>query len=95
MTGILQIILIGIIVTTIYLDVNRIQTNREVKESNEKLYEIIKERNKQVNCQNELIDKIKKNLGELNQSLSIDYDKLTEEVIKRINRENREENNNG
>lgn len=95
MTGILQIILIGIIVTSIYLDVNRIQTNREVKESNEKLYEIIKARNKQVNCQNELIDKIKKNLGELNQSLSIDYDKLTEEVIKRINRENREENNNG
>ena len=95
MTGILQIILIGIIVTTIYLDVNRIQTNREVKESNEKLYEIIKERNKQVNYQSELIDKIKKNLGELNQSLSIDYDKLTEEVIKRINRENREENNNG
>lgn len=92
MTGILQIILIGIIVTSIYLDVNRIQTNREVKESNEKLYEIIKERNKQVNCQNELIDKIKKNLGELNQSLSIDYDKLTEEVIKRINRE---ENING
>lgn len=95
MTGILQIILIGIIVTSIYLDINRIQTNREVKESNEKLYEIIKERNKQVNYQSELIDKIKKNLGELNQSLSIDYDKLTEEVIKRINRENREENING
>ena len=103
MSLILQISTVVLLCIYISIEVERIKTNKKLIDSNKKVieadkklregYEAVKykleERNKILKGQNEEIDKIKRHFEKLNQNLSIDYDKLTEEVIKRIDRENK------
>lgn len=101
MSLILQIITVVLLGIYISVEVERIKTNKEliainkkVIEGDKKVCEVyeetkckLEEKNKILKKQNEEIDKIKKYFEDINQNLSIDYNKLTEEVIKRINKE--------
>lgn len=83
------IVLLGFYIS---IEVERIKTNKEVIESNKKVYEsfeaikcTVEERNKILKTQNEEIIKIKDHFEEIKCNISIDHNKLIEEVIKRIN----------
>lgn len=88
----LQGVTIALLGIYISIEVERIKTNKEVIESNKKVHESfeatkckIEERNNILKIQNEEIIKIKEHFEEIKCNISIDHNKLTEEVIKRIN----------
>ena len=93
----ISLILIGLIVVSIVIDIIRIRSNKRVIEGNDKIIEAQQELKAKINDRNEILKKtreevikMKKHHKELKDNLSIDYDHLAEEVVKRINENNKD-----
>ena len=89
------LLIILLIVHTI-ADYNKIRSNKKVIKADNKVYEAQQELKSQLNEKNKIlreskeeIIKMKENHKELKDTLSINYDHLAEEVIKRINENNK------
>jgi len=80
-------------------DCKKIKSNREVMKldnqiikGNEELRNKLDERNKLLKESQNLQEKTVKNLEELKVKISLDYDKLPKEAVKRINEQNNSSN---
>jgi uncharacterized protein YfcZ (UPF0381/DUF406 family) len=80
------------------IDIKKIKSNKEVIKEDNKVYMAqqelkskLEERNKTLKESQEEIIKVKEHFKELKENLSINYDHLTEEVIKRINENSNKE----
>ena len=94
MSLIINSILTIILIINIITDIKKIKSNKDVLKADNKIYEAyqelknkFEERNKTLKESQEEIIKIKGYYEEIKDNLSIDYEYLTEEVIKRINAE--------
>lgn len=92
MSPIISLIAITLIVSSMVIDVKRIKSNKEVVKADNKVYMAqqelkiqLDEKNKILKESKEEIIKMKEYYRELKGNLSINYDHLAEEVIKRIN----------
>lgn len=88
----LYTLLIILLTVNTIADYKRIKSNKKVIEADNKVYiaqkELkmnLEEKNKILKESQEEIIKVKEHFKELKDNLSINYDHLTEEVIKRIN----------
>ena len=86
-----KLLLFVLIINTIS-DIVKIKSNKEVLKADNKVYEAQQELKIQLNEKNKILKeskdeiiKMKENHKELKENLSINYDHLAEEVIKRIN----------
>lgn len=98
MSLIINSILILVLVNSMVIDIKKIKSNKEVIEEDNKVYMAqqelkskLEERNKTLKESQEEIIKVKEHFKELKENLSINYDHLTEEVIKRINENSNKE----
>ena len=89
-------ILVFVLIINIIIDILKIKSNTEVVKTNNKVYEAqqglkiqINEKNKILKESKEEIIKMKENHKELKDNLSINYDHLAKEIIKRINENNK------
>lgn len=89
---IVNVFLIVMLIKSMDVNIKRIKSNNEViKKDNEilqaqkELKEKLTERNEIARKTQDEITKVKENCEELKLNVSLDYDHLTEEVIKRIN----------
>ena len=96
MSLIVELVLISVLIINIISDIKRIKSNKEVVKSYNKTYEAqqelknkIEERNKILKESQDEIIKMNKYYNQLKDNLVIDYDYLTEEVVKRINENNK------
>lgn len=94
MSLIINSVLTLTLIISIITEVKKIKSNKEVLkaynkicENHQELKNKLEERNKINKESQEEIIKLKEYYKELKNNLSIDYDYLTEEVIKRINSE--------
>lgn len=88
----LYTLLIILLTVNTIADYKRIKSNKKVIEADNKVYRAqkelkmnLEEKNKILKESQEEIIKVKEHFKELKDNLSINYDHLTEEVIKRIN----------
>ncbi|MBS5305754.1 hypothetical protein PMY38_11215 [Clostridium tertium] len=98
MSLIINSILILVLVNSMVIDIKKIKSNKEVIKEDNKVYMAqqelkskLEERNKTLKESQEEIIKVKEHFKELKENLSINYDHLTEEVIKRINENSNKE----
>lgn len=98
MSLIINSILILVLVNSMVIDIKKIKSNKEVIKEDNKVYMAqqelkskLEERNKTLKESQEEIVKVKEHFKELKENLSINYDHLTEEVIKRINENSNKE----
>lgn len=98
MSLIINSILILVLVNSMVIDIKKIKSNKEVIKEDNKVYMAqqelkskLEERNKMLKESQEEIIKVKEHFKELKENLSINYDHLTEEVIKRINENSNKE----
>lgn len=96
MSLIVELVLIPVLIINMISDIKRIKSNKEVVKSYNKTYEAqqelkskIEERNKILKESQDEIIKMNKYYEQLKDNLLIDYDYLTEEVVKRINENNK------
>lgn len=96
MSLIVELVLIPVLIINMISDIKRIKSNKEVVKSYNKTYEAqqelkskIEERNKILKESQDEIIKMNKYYEQLKDNLVIDYDYLTEEVVKRINENNK------
>lgn len=98
MSLIINSILILVLVNSMVIDIKKIKSNKEVIKEDNKVYMAqqelkskLEERNKTLKESQEEIIKVKEHFKELKENLSINYDHLTEEVIKKINENSNKE----
>lgn len=98
MSLIINSILILVLVNSMVIDIKKIKSNKEVIKEDNKVYMAqqelkskLEERNKTLKESQEEIIKVKEHFKELKENLSMNYDHLTEEVIKRINENSNKE----
>ena len=96
MSLIIELVLIPVLIINMISDIKRIKSNKEVVKSYDKTYEAqqelkskIEERNKILKESQGEIIKMNKYYEQLKDNLVINYDYLTEEVVKRINENNK------
>lgn len=89
---IISIIVISLVLISMVMDVKRIKSNKELIKkydellvSYEKVYNALNSKKELDIKTNEEFEKVNKNFEILKDKLTIDYELLTEEVIKRIN----------
>lgn len=94
----LYTLLIILLTVNTIADYKRIKSNKKVIEADNKVYRAqkelkmnLEEKNKILKESQEEIIKVKEHFKELKENLSINYDHLTEEVIKRINENSNKE----
>ena len=75
-------ILLFVLIINIISDILKIKSNKEVVKSDDKVYEAQQELKVQLDEKNKILKEYHK---ELKDNISINYDQLAEEVIKRIN----------
>ena len=99
MSLIIKLVLISILIINIITDIKKIKSNKEVVKSYNKTYEFqqelkskIEERNKILKESQDEIIKMNKYYKQLKDNILVDYDYLTEEVVKRINENSNNQN---
>lgn len=96
MSLIIELVLIPTLITLMIIDIKRIKSNKEVVKSYNKTYEAQQELNSKIEERNKILKeseseiiKMNKYYEQLKDNLVIDYDYLIEEVVKRINKNNK------
>lgn len=99
MSLIIKLVLISILIINIITDIKKIKSNKEVVKFYNKTYESqqelkskIEERNKILKESQDEIIKMNKYYKQLKDNILVDYDYLTEEVVKRINENSNNQN---
>lgn len=99
MSLIIKLVLISILIINIITDIKKIKSNKEVVKSYNKTYESqqelkskIEERNKILKESQDEIIKMNKYYKQLKDNILVDYDYLTEEVVKIINENSNNQN---
>ncbi len=99
MSLIIKVVLISILIINIITDIKKIKSNKEVVKSYNKTYESqqelkrkIEERNKILKESQDETIKMNKYYKQLKDNILVDYDYLTEEVVKRINENSNNQN---
>lgn len=90
---IINTILIVVLITKIIIDIKKIKSNKEVIESDNKVFTAQKELSNKLDERNKILKEsyeecaeARKHFEELKKNVTLDYDHLTEEVIERINK---------
>ena len=99
MSLIIKVVLISILIINIITDIRKIKSNKEVVKSYNKTYESqqelkrkIEERNKILKESQDETIKMNKYYKQLKDNILVDYDYLTEEVVKKINENSNNQN---